>query len=66
VGKDQVAQGSFNQFAQGTRNVPGCPQKDCRSPESALGKVASTEENLNNYTYDPVDSAMGIFRQPRL
>jgi hypothetical protein len=40
VGKDQGSKGYFNQFPQGTHNVPGCPQKDRRGPESALGKVA--------------------------
>jgi hypothetical protein len=48
MGKDLGAQGSFNQFPQGTHNVPGCPQKDCRSPESALGKVARRKEGLDS------------------
>jgi hypothetical protein len=46
MGKDQGAKGCFNKFPQG--NVPGGPQKDCRSPESALGKVASRKEGLDS------------------
>jgi len=43
--------GCFDQFPQG--NVPRCPQKDCRSPESALGKVASTKEGLDAPSITP-------------
>jgi hypothetical protein len=47
VGKDQGTKGCFNQFPQGTHNVAGRPKKDCGSPESALGQVASTKEALD-------------------
>jgi len=52
VGKDQGAKGYFNQFPQGTLNVPRCSQKDCRSPESALGKVASRKEGLARFIHE--------------
>ena len=50
VGKDQGTKGCFSQCPQGTLNVPGCSQKDCRSSESALGKVAEGSEGLGSHS----------------
>jgi hypothetical protein len=47
VGKEQGAKGCFNPCPQRTHDVTSRPQKDCRSPESALGEVAEgTQEGL--------------------